>query len=214
MATIRFGLAQLACAVVFFLAACGGQQGPGLPITSLTSLFGGHSFSTLPDCPGQKTTDDYASLTETLSKKGGALCVPVFGSFGGTITYPAAHPTAKVQMISSTRNYAHLHNLGHGPAMYYLQLAMSNETTFNAHTSIGAGFTSKQLKPGNVYTVYAEIFIASIPFHIKPCWAKAVKGRYGGVVGDLGKFTFKEDVPGPTNGYLEIYPGTFAKHKC
>ena len=37
-----------------------------------------------------RDTKDYASVVVKLSMKGGLLCIPEFGGFGGTMQYPSA----------------------------------------------------------------------------------------------------------------------------
>jgi hypothetical protein len=141
-----------------------------------------------------------------LLKTGGSICVPEFGGFGGTITYPPAYPSVKVQVSSGTTDYDHHRNLGGGPAMFYFQLSMTNTTTFERKFEAGGGLASAAFKPGETYTAYGGVMIASIPMKHKPCYVMAVKGKYRGLLGGLGKLTTNGEVPAPSSAFLETIP--------
>ena len=64
------------------LAACAQHGSALLPSTALRRAPRAARLVP-PNCKGQKTTKHYASLTVTLSTKGGSLCIPAFGGFGG-----------------------------------------------------------------------------------------------------------------------------------
>ncbi|HEY1882706.1 MAG TPA: hypothetical protein VGG51_06670 [Candidatus Cybelea sp.] len=167
-----------------------------------------------PDCKGQKTTKEYASLTQTLSTKGGSLCVPAFGGFGGTIKYPPANPSVKLELTSSTTNYDHMPSLGSGMPIFYMQLAIQGGTSFGNNVEAGGGLTGKQIDPHKPYTVYGQAVIYRIPFNFGPCYAKASKGKYGGVIGGVGTLLRGVQIPGAATAVVEIYPGKATGTKC
>jgi hypothetical protein len=221
MPSVRLYLrSSLAVAAAALLAACAQREAtlPSLPAGQ--PLYGGAMQRvalpdlTPPKCKGQKTTKQYASLTVTLSTKGGSFCIPEFGGFGGTVKYPSATPSVKLSLISSTTNYAHLPELGTGSAIFYLQLAISGGTTFGTNTTAGGGLTSKQIKPGKPYTAFGEAIVFSIPVKFTPCYAVATKGKYGGVIGGLGTLLKNQKVPVKASGFIEIYSGKQASSKC
>src|SRR5579875_2684292 len=133
------------------LAACAQHSG-ALPTVAGLQQATGLPDASPPACKGQKTTSKYASLTVTLSTKGGSFCIPAFGGFGGSVKYPSVNPSVKLGLISSTTDYAHLPQLGSGTAIFYLQLALSGGTTFGADAPAGGGLTSKKIVPGKPYT--------------------------------------------------------------
>ena len=178
------------------------------------------SAATVPDtgppaCTGQKTFARYASVKERLSAKGGQLCIPAFGGFGGTIDYPPASPPVKVSLISSTTNYNHkLPSLHQGTPIVYLQLAILGTTTFGPNAPGGGGLTGQPITPGKTYTVYAQAVIYGFPYSFNPCYAVATQGPYGGVIGGVGTLLQGQKIPANTSGVIEIYPGKSATTKC
>lgn len=166
-----------------------------------------------PPCPGQKTTTKYAKLKETLSTKGGQLCIPAFGGFGGTIQYPGANPSVSLTLTSSTKNKK-LSKLGKGTPIFYLQLALSGATTFSTNLPAGGGLTGKKLIPGTTYTAFGQAGAFGITVTLTPCYVAATKGRFGGVIGGLGTLLKGLNVPVAAQGYIEIYPGKQASGKC
>ena len=51
-------------------------------------------------CKGQKTTSKDATIKETLETKGGSLCIPAFGDYGGDIDYPAVTNATSITLES------------------------------------------------------------------------------------------------------------------
>ncbi len=210
---------SLVILVAAALPSCA-QRGAGIPSApSLSAPSGQISQSILPDktppkCKGQKTTQQYASLTVTLSTTGGSFCIPAFGGFGGKVKYPSANPSVKLGLISSTTNYAHLPELGTGTAIFYLQLALSNGTTFGSNSTAGGGLESKKIVPGTTYTAFGEAIVFSIPIKLTPCYAIATKGKYGGAIGGIGTLLKGQQVPVKASGFIEIYSGQQAGSKC
>lgn len=197
-----------------FLAACAGNSS-----TPLTPL-GSPAFAPqlLPErvpapCKGQKTTKTFAQLKETLSPKGGKLCIPAFDGFGGTLQYPAANPSVSLTLTSSTKNKK-LPKLGKGTPIFYLQLALSGATSFGTNLPAGGGLTGKKLTPGTTYTAFGQASAYGITISFKPCYITAVKGPFGGVIGGLGTLLKGLNAPVPAKGFIEIYPGKQASGKC
>ncbi len=94
------------CALpAFALAACSARPAAPLPSTVFAPPASVLPEAGPPACKDQKTTQNYASLTVTLSTKGGSFCIPAYGGFGGTVKYPGASPSVKLKLISSTKDY-------------------------------------------------------------------------------------------------------------
>ncbi|MBV9334198.1 MAG: hypothetical protein JO146_09335 [Candidatus Eremiobacteraeota bacterium] len=167
-----------------------------------------------PACKGQKNSQDYASVTETLSTKGGALCIPEFGGFGGKVKYPGASPSVHVTLTSSTTNYNGMPQLGKGSAIFYLQLAISGATSFGNKVRGGGGLTSAQIQPGYPYTVYGQAVVFGITFNFGPCYATATSGKYGGVIGGVGTLLKGQSIPTAGNAVLEVYSGQQTSSPC
>ncbi|HEY2553926.1 MAG TPA: hypothetical protein VGI15_01645 [Candidatus Cybelea sp.] len=200
-------------AALIALAACAQHASTVLPAGALNPAAIAHD-AVPPDCKGQKTTKEYASVTQLLSTKGGSLCVPAFGGFGGTIKYPPANPSVKLELTSSTTNYDHMPNLGNGTPIFYMQLALQGGTSFGGNVDAGGGLTGKQIDPRKPYTVYGQAVIYNIPFNFGPCSAKASKGKYGGVIGGVGTLLKGVQIPGAATAVVEIYPGKETGTKC
>lgn len=207
----QLGIAAIAASCM--LAGCA-HGGSALPPQAQAGMQSIPPDANPPACKGQKTTKKYASLTVTLSTKGGAFCIPAFGGFGGTVKYPSANPSVKLGLISSTTNYAHLPQLGSGTAIFYLQLALSGGTTFGKDVSAGGGLTSKKIVAGKPYTAFGEAIVYSIPFAFTPCYTTAVKGKYGGVIGGVGALLKNQSVPVKASGFIEIYSGKQSSTQC
>ncbi len=167
-----------------------------------------------PSCKGQKTTKEYASLTETLRTQGGKLCIPAFGGFGGTIEYPSADPSVKMKLTSSTSDYDKMPKLGPGTAIFYLQLAISGGTYFGTNVPAGGGLGAKKIVPGDSYTAFGQATIEGFTVKFTPCYIVAKKSPYGGVIGGIGSLLKGQDVPAAASGVIEIYAGKHAGGKC
>lgn len=210
---------RAACALgaAALLAACA-QHGAMLPTTPSWQGIAARAVI-LPDrhppkCKGQQSTPQYATLTETLSTKGGKVCIPEFGGFGGSVTYPPVNPSVSLGLTSSTTNYDNMPELGNGTAMFYLQLAISGKTGFGSKAPAGGGLTSKKIVPGKQYTAYGQAVFYGIKFKFGPCYATAAKGKYGGVIGGIGTLLEGESVPGKASGVIEVYPGQQTSTQC
>jgi hypothetical protein len=208
---VRGSLALVAAAL---FGACAQQGGPMLPSAPLAPQWLASPDLTPPKCKGQKNSKKYASLTVTLSTKGGSFCIPEFGGFGGTIKYPSANPSVKLKLISSTTDYNHQPQLGSGTAIFYLQLALSGGTTFGSHVSAGGGLASKSIVPGKPYTAYGQAVISGFTVNFGPCYATAKKSKYGGVIGGIGTLLENASIPVAASGIIEIYSGKQTSTKC
>jgi hypothetical protein len=214
MSFLRFCLrASSAIAALIALAACAQHGGTLVPMGTLNPPAVAPD-AVPPECKGQKTTKDYASLTEALSTEGGALCVPAFGGFGGTVNYPPANPAVNVELTSSTTDYNHMPNLGTGTPIFYMQLAIQGATSFGSNVDAGGGLTGKTIRPRKPYTVYGQAVIFHIKFNFGPCYAKASKGKYGGVIGGVGTLLEGAKIPGAATAVVEVYAGKQTATKC
>jgi len=205
---MRGSLAALAAAL---LAACAQHGSTVLPSNAFTPAW---NMAVPPNCKGQKTTKQYASLTETLSTQGGSLCIPSFGGFGGKIKYPSANPSVNLSLISSTTNYDQLPELGQGTAIFYLQVALSGGTSFGGNVRAGGGLTSATIVAGNPYTAYGQAKIDGFKLNFGPCYTIATKGKYGGVIGGIGTLLKGVRVPAAAKGVIEIYSGQQTSKTC
>lgn len=196
------------------LAACASHATP-LPSAPLVAPAGiAAPDSGPPKCSGQKNSKNYASVTTTLSTKGGSFCIPAYGGFGGSVKYPGADPSVKLNLISSTTNYDHLPKLGRGTPIFYLQLALSGGTRFASKLQAGGGLTAEQIVPGKAYTAYGQAAISGFTINFGPCYSVATKGKYGGVIGGIGTLIKGQSVPVAVSGVIEIYSGKQTRTKC
>lgn len=209
MSSHRFLLCGSIAFAAAVLGACAQHGGGILPATPLAVFDAGP-----PACKGQKNTKNYASLTVKLSTKGGTLCIPAYGGFGGSIKYPSANPSVKFTLISSTKNYNHQPRLGKGTAIFYLQVALAGGTSFGTNTTAGGGLTAKAILPGKAYSAYGQATISGFPIDFGPCYAVATKGKYGGVIGGIGTLLKGVSIPVPAKGVIEIYAGKQTGTKC
>ena len=198
------------------LAACAGNTATTVPFapSAPQSLLLPAAKATPAPCKGQKDKTDYASATVTLSKKGGAFCVPSFGGIGGTIEYPDANPSISAVLKSSTTNYANLPELGTGTAIFYLQMAPNGGTTFSTKVKDGGGVTGKGIVAKKPYTIYAQAQLGTYVFKFTPCYEVATKGKYGGVITGLGTLFSDAIIYPGTTAFFEIYKGQQTSYVC
>jgi hypothetical protein len=197
-----------------FLAACSMRAAAPLPSAAFAPPTGMLPDAGPPACKGQKTTKNYASLTVTLSTKGGSFCIPAYGGFGGSVKYPGANPPVKLKLISSTKDYNHLPHLGQGTAIFYLQLALGGGTSFARKARAGGGLTAEKIVPGNPYTAYGQATISGFKLKFGPCYAIATKGKYGGVIGGIGTLLKGQQIPVAASAVIELYSGKQTSTKC
>lgn len=204
MLTIRFSLGASLVLATALLSGCVGRIVTTIPSDLQAPQEVAHPRA-LPTCKGQKNTKSYASLTGTLSTKGGVVCVPEFGGFGGTIEYPTVNRSVQFKLISSTTDYAKLPQLGPGTAIFYLQVSLSGTTTFETKSRAGAELWSEKLTAGKCFEVATEGKISGNPFGPAAVYVKAIKGKYGGAIGDFGKVRKSLTVDSGSNAFIEIY---------
>ncbi len=214
MTLVRFSVRGVICVVTAAVLSACAQHGAFMQPTSFVPQQIALPELTPPKCKGQKSTKNYASLTVTLSTKGGSFCVPEFGGFGGTIKYPGANPSVRLALISSTRDYNHLPQLGTGTAIFYLQLAISGGTAFGNQVPPGGGLAAKKIVPGQPYTTYGQAKISGYKFTFGPCYATAKKSKYGGIIGGIGTLLKGAYVPSAASGLIEIYSGKQTATQC
>jgi hypothetical protein len=196
------------------LAACASQ--PGMNFVPTPSAMANFAELAVPKaCGGQKTTAKSATLTQALSTKGGSFCIPAFKGFGGTIFYPAANPSIKLTVTSSTTDFNHaMPPLGSGKVVFYMQLKISGGTTFSPSVKAGGGLTGKGIKSGQTYTAFGQASALGITANLPACYTTATKGKYGGVIGGVGTLLKGQNIPVAAQGFIEIYPGKQASAKC
>jgi hypothetical protein len=175
-----------------------------------------------PSCKGQTNSSDYASGTaQSLSTKGGVLCVPRFGGWGGSMSYPG--PTgagATMSLIGSTTAYSGpiwpSPSGEPGTAIFYIQAtASSNGIKFVSKIPKGGELDSKKLKVNKTYTVNATLIAFGSQFElIGECYGKANKGPYGPYLTGLAGALAGHGFTGGTRAVIEIIPGKFASKKC
>jgi hypothetical protein len=167
-----------------------------------------------PDCKGQKTTKQYASVEEQLKTGGGKACVPAFGGFGGKMAYPNLSPSVSLQLIDSTTNYDKMPELGSGTPILYIQLSISGQTSFGQTLPKGGALVGSGITPGKTYTTFGQASAFGIKENLPPCYAVAGKNKYGGSLTGLGTLLQGESVPTAATAVAEIYPGKQATQKC
>jgi hypothetical protein len=198
------------------LAACAQPGNVGVPAAplALRDNVVSDAVATPPPCKGQKKEKDYASLSVTLSIKGGSFCVPAFDGFGGTISYPKVKQSVGATIISSSTNYNKLPQLGTGTAMFYLQFSLLRGTTFGDQVSPVGGLTAQSIKAGRPYTAYGQLTVGGVKTKFGPCYSAATKGKYGGVIGSIGALFEYGIVPGKAKGFIEIYSSKQTDTQC
>ncbi|MBV8531958.1 MAG: hypothetical protein JO104_11615 [Candidatus Eremiobacteraeota bacterium] len=215
MSILRFTMrGSFALALTAAAAACAHQGAAVVPQTTMSAPALLLPEAKLHDCKGQQNSKQYATITVTLSSKGGTFCIPTFGGFGGSVNYPGAKPSIQLTVTSSTKNYDNMPKLGSGTPLFYLQLALSGGTQFGSKAKIGGGLTGKKLAVGETYTVFGQAKISSFPISLPPCYAVATKGKYGGVIGGIGTLLQNQSVPSAATAAIEIYSGQQASQQC
>lgn len=204
----------------FYYVAASGTATPSPSPTATSTATAAPSPTATPTsvptsgaqaCSGQTTTGTSAAATETLATAGGSLCIPAFGSFGGTIVYPTVSTSISATLTSSTTNIAGYPALSSGTPIFYLQLALSGATTFGTGTTAGGGLTSTSIIPGQTYSVFGQATIFGITAALTPCVTTATDGANAtGTISGLGTVLKGQSVPAAAMGLLEIYSGSTA----
>ena len=216
----RAVVATLAAAV---LAGCGGTASVAPSQTSSLIPYAVQLAgpALLPDsgppaCKGQKDTKQYATLTgEVISTKGGSVCVPAFGSWGGALQYPSSNEAAHLTLISSTTAYQPglFPPPGSRSPVFYLQFAFSASVTFGSSLPAGNGIASPKVVPKKPYTAEAALAFGSLWESLGSCYSVSKKVKYGGGVGRVGA-VFRNKHMTPSSGVIEIYSGKLVPNKC
>ena len=218
-----FRYPALSLSAFFFavsLAACAGNSNTVPAAQSLAPQSLDPTVAVPGPCAGQETRPKFASITETLGKRGGRLCIPAIRGFGGSLQYPAAYSSNQAELISSTTNYSKaLPTLGTGTPMFYLQLSTSYATAFDKGPTAGMALEGQKIKPGQTYTMYAHATLGKgIPGGTIACHVTASTNAFGGAVDGLGSVFKLAKVPGL--GYqsfqvvIEVYLGKQVQNKC
>jgi hypothetical protein len=208
--------AQVTAAVISLsLAACGGSQvltgTTGAP-SSVTAL------DSAPPCKGQKNTKEYASIgAKALSTKGGTLCVPSFGGWGGTMDYPGPTSQASMALISSTTAY----NPGAFPPpgsvnpIFYIQFKMNSYgVVFSSKLPAAGGLSSKSLTVGKFYTAQGASDVGSLWDVLGECSTKAFATGRGPTILGIGFVLENVHMGEASSGVISILPGKLATSRC
>jgi hypothetical protein len=205
MFTRRLCLGASLALTVAILVACVGRVTTQLPAYLAAPQEVAQPDGKLPKCKGQKDTKQYASLVVKLSMKGGLICIPEFGGFGGTIQYPSAGRSAKLMLISSTTDYNGMPQLfAPQVAIYYLQLKLLVGATFKTGDRAGAELWSKKLDTSGCYLTDSLLKISGMTY-MPGFFRRPVKGKYGGMVGDFGKVRKSATIASHSTALIEVY---------
>jgi len=166
-----------------------------------------------PACKGQKTTKTDSSVTETLSSKGGSLCIPTFHGLGGSLEYPGARPSGKVKVTSTTIDGGFPYP-GSGTPVLYLEIALPAATTFGSTLHAGGGLTGKTIKAKADYTVFSEYSKYGLWYAALSCSTVAKHGKHGGVLSGLGAVLDGQSFGGPYTLLFEVYPDQQSQTSC
>jgi hypothetical protein len=199
-------------AVTVFAACAQPGVAPSLPVTGAPVAVTPQAVP--PDCKGQTTTKQYATVQETLLTAGGKACIPAYGGFGGKVAYPSANPSISVVVTTSTSNYDGMPSLGKGTPIFYVQLDTSGATTFGSGVPAGGGLVGAGIVPAKTYTAFAQATVFGITQTLPPCYAVATKSVYGGRLNGLGTLLKGQQIPGKAAGVIEIYKGKQTTTKC
>jgi hypothetical protein len=214
LARRSFGICVVSAMAFGLLEACSQNSG-GVLLLSTNAPLSGALPQAVPPCKGQKTTKEYAYITETFSTEGGDLCDPVFGGFGGTLPYAPAKPSVKIKLTTSTTNYNNkLPKLGKGTPLVYEQLMFGEATTFGKNATGDAVFFGVKIDPGKPYTLFAQFIVKGKKMNANPCYAMASKGKYGGVFNDGASPLMDTAISADTTIIGEVNPGKQTNTKC
>lgn len=199
-----------ALALLFLLAACGQLSGGNLPPAATMA----RPVTAPPQCAHQRTKKRYAQIRIRLGSKGGSLCIPAFGGFGGTMDYPGVDRSVVLTMRTSTKNIYHEPELGSGTSLVYLNLRFSTNTHFDSTLKSGGGLTGAKIVAGQTYTAVGIVQVGHLDLRLGPCYATATSGPYGGVFPNLGELFSGQAITGKGFGVIEIYSGMQASEEC
>jgi hypothetical protein len=204
-------------------AACSGPSVavPPQPAQQAPMQFVLPDLKPLPSCKGQSNTTDYASgPAQPLSTKGGVLCVPRFGGWGGSMSYPGTTSAGyTMSLIGSTTAYSGPIWPANEPgtAIFYIQVTASTAgISFVSKIPSGGDLASKKLKANKPYTVNATLIAFGSQFEgLGECYVKARQGPYGPYLTGLAAALAGHGFSGAgTRAVIEVIPGKFASKKC
>jgi len=214
-----------AAMAVAALAACSGNSAAvpqnGLAVPNVSSAVGSNPIapgvSAPPKCKGQKNTKDYAVVaSQSMPEKGGSLCVPSFGGWGGEIQYPETQSSTKltVSLTSSTKAYSG----GRFPpvtgAIFYLQWAFSYPAYFDATLPKGDPLVSSHLIPKQTYTVGLWVYYYALGWSSEvSCYQVAASSKYGGSLAEVGAVLENLELAERT-GAIEVFKGKLTSTQC
>lgn len=206
----------IAAAAAISLAACGGSQvltqTSGAPATVAKA-----DIAKIPACKGQKDTKQYASISaKPLSAKGGTLCVPRFGGWGGSMNYPSAS-SSSMALISSTTAYNPIlfPPAGSVTPIFYIQYGLNKSgVIFGVKLPASGGLASKSLKVGKPYTVQGAYVVGSLWNTFGSCSTTAVASKYGATIRGVGFVLENVHMGAASSGVISILPGKLAQSKC
>ncbi len=212
MISARVRNSFVAAVVAIIVSGCASQPNAVVPAQSASSL------AVLPQagppaCKGQKTTKSNSTAVETLSGKGGSLCIPAFRGFGGALGYPGASPSGKVTVTSTTINDDFPYP-GSGSPIFYLEIALPAATSFGARLPPASGLTAKTIKAKADYTVFLAYLKYGFWYAGSTCYAVAKPGKFGGVLAGLGEVLKSATFGGAYTILLEIYPNKQSGTAC
>jgi len=143
---------------------------------------------TVPSCPKQKNSKDYAQSTaQKLITKGGIACAPKFGNWGGSVKYPSyAGSGVAMTVISSTTPYDPGAFPPYTSAIFYLQLKFNKSFKFGTTLVSGVTLAGPGLKVHSVYTIEGAKDVGSLWQVLPYCYTSATAGKYGAMIGSLG----------------------------
>ena len=217
MKTARIGtIAAFAALAV----ACSGNS------AYVPARMAGTAASRLPDsapksCPGQHTTKNYADVGfKPLSTKGGLLCVPSFGDWGGTMAYPNVTKSGmKARLIASTTEYS-------GPlwppngsvAPIFLLQFIANKNTIafgktipKGGVLVGAGLKLKQ--PYSLQGILSAF--GSLWENLGACYTVPFSTKSGpAITGFATTLAGKGFSAAGTRVIIEVVPGKFFSNHC
>lgn len=212
-----------AVVAIALLAGCGARSGAVLPASAVPNILPGAGANAIvadaapPKCKGQKNTKQYASVaSQAMKSKGGSVCVPAFGGWGGALQFPSVSGTSSVSLISSTKPYnpALFPPPGSQTAIFYLQFSFSGFPTFGQNLPGGNALASTHVTPNKSYTVELTEKIGSgLWTPLAQCYSVAKTSQYGGGIPRVGAAFIGQFFREP-NAVIEIFSGKLVSNKC
>jgi hypothetical protein len=212
----KFGIGRRALGIsmaVSVLTGCGGSPTTMSGAVPASARFA-RPMTGPPTCKDQRTKKKYGAIAMKLKAKGGSLCIPAFGGFGGSMEYPGVERSVKLTIRSSTQNIYDEPQLGTGTSILYLNLHFHAGTHFGSNLKSKGGLTSQTISPGGAYTAYGIVAVGHLDLMFPPCYTVATQGPYGGVLPNLGDLFSGTTITGAGFGVIEIYSGQQVSQAC